>query len=133
MGTLALSWPTFDQLLSRVSSCAWRASCSNLYTTEAAEMTIRAVGIFSIVFAAAACAPAAQTARTAIAPKDGPKVTLYASYTGGLFGRSVYAYFNVDRPSYVLIGHTSGEGYIEILYPANPEHQTPVTRYNSIR
>src|SRR6058998_745734 len=105
---------TFGSLL-RVA----RTVLQFVYNRRPAEMTIRRVATFSLLLAAAACAPAARNARTQIAPKDGPNVSLYATYSGGLFDRNVYANFNVDRPAYVMIAHLSGEGVIEVLYPRN--------------
>lgn len=99
-------------------------------------MSIRhAVGFSLLLSVATACARVSTSnSPNAIAPETSPKTSIYASYTGGLFDRSTYASFNVDRASYVMVAHLSGEGVIRVVYPDDPrETEEKIIAGKSIR
>lgn len=78
------------------------------------------------------CATASRYAGN-LAPQQGPKASIYATYTGGLFDRNVHAWFKVDRPAYVMVAHLSGEGVIRVLYPESPKHDWITPANTSLR
>lgn len=99
-------------------------------------MSIRHAGGFSLLLSVATACARASTSNSpnAIAPETGPKASIYASYTGGLFDRSTYASFSVERPSYVMVAHLSGEGVIRVVYPEDPrETEEKIIAGKSIR
>lgn len=93
----------------------------------------RALAFPLLLGLAAACAPVSSTSRSAIAPQLGPKASIYASYTGGLFDRSVHAWFRVEREAYVMVAHLSGEGVIRVVYPGSPRDSARIAARQSFR
>lgn len=88
----------------------------------------RLIGFPVLLCVAAACATPATSSRTAIAPKQGPKVRIHATYDGGLTNRTVRASFKVDEKAYVMVGHLGGDGRITVLYPENAFESSLVKR-----
>jgi len=61
-----------------------------------------------------------------VAPQDGPRATVYTTFSGGMLSRRVETTFSVDQSAFVLVGHVAADGTIEILYPESPADVRPV-------
>lgn len=89
-------------------------------------MVSRLIG-FSLLLGAAACASANTSGtRATLAPQNGPKARVSASYFGGLTSRTVRTTFRTDKNAHVLVGRLGGDGRVEILYPESPRASTLV-------
>jgi hypothetical protein len=77
---------------------------------------------WTLLLVAAACTrtPATQAPQP-LKPEDGPKTSITVDYTGGLFNRSLHAYFRTEQYAYVMVGHLGGDGRIRVLYPESPD------------
>lgn len=80
----------------------------------------RIVGVSLLLCVAGACAPVTSgNPPRPIAPQEGPRGSVRATYYGGLLHRTVDATFHVEQNAYVLVGHLGGDGVIRVLYPTN--------------
>lgn len=94
----------------------------------------RVLGVSLLLCVVAACASrTGSTPPRPIAPQDGPKAFIRATYSGGLLYRWVDASFQVDQYAYVLVGHLGGDGVIRVLYPTNARERGVVRPGKSLR
>src|SRR5437867_2092545 len=101
---------------------------------EATMSLRRAVSLSLLFCVSAGCASVSGSGwRSSVPPQRGPKAYIHASFTGGMFNRSVNAWFRVDRPAYVMVAHLSGEGVIRVLYPDDPTRQGMLEAGKSMR
>ena len=78
----------------------------------------RLLALPALLCALGACVHNAPNKQT-LAPKAGPKASIYAMYTGGLLNRQADATFKVDQAAYTLVAHLGGDGMIEVLHPTD--------------
>ena len=88
---------------------------------------------FPALILVAACATTGISRSESLAPKDGPRARVHATYDGGLTNRMLRASFSVDQAAYVMVGHLSGRGQVEILYPENAMMQSRVRAKKTYR
>ena len=96
-------------------------------------MTAQRLLGFPVLMLVAACATTGTSRRESLAPKDGPRARVHATYDGGLTNRMLRASFSVDQAAYVMVGHLSGKGQVEILYPENAMIQSRVRAKKTYR
>jgi len=92
-----------------------------------AKSARRILGSSLLLIGAAACVP--QTGIEApkpLKPEDGPRGTIYTSYSGGIFLRTVNAFFRMEEAAHVVVAHLSGDGVIRVVYPESPRQATLV-------
>jgi hypothetical protein len=77
----------------------------------------RSIGLVALLSVAASCASYTSGAKQAIAPKQGPKAYIHATYSGGMINRTADAVFRLEENAYVMVAHLAGDGRVEILFP----------------
>ena len=88
---------------------------------------VRVLGSTVAVALLAGCSTqSTNTVPRPIAPQEGPRASVYTRFSGGMLNRRVETTFSVDQSAYVLVGHVSADGTIEILYPESPADVRPV-------